>query len=88
MSQERLNTISLSKTSPSTTKGAVEALESVSIHTSTPDEAQPLTRAYINAMRKEVMGIDGGSNEELGNKLDEIRERAEGISGALTEVRV
>jgi hypothetical protein len=82
------NNLSLNNTTPTTTKGAVEALETVSINTCTPNETQPLTKAYINAMRSEVLGIDGGANEELGNKLDAIRGKAEGISEALGEVKV
>jgi hypothetical protein len=88
MPPAKLNNLSLNNTTPTTTKGAVEALETVSINTSTPDETQPLTRAYIKAMRDEVLGIDGGANEELGNKLDAIRGKAEGISEALGEVKV
>jgi hypothetical protein len=83
-----LNSLSLNNTTPTTTKGAVETLETLSINTSTPNETQPLTKAYINAMRSEVLGIDGGANKELGNKLDAIRGRAEGISEALGEVKV
>ena len=75
---------------PTTTtpKSAVEALETISINTSTPDETQPLTRAYITAMRTEVLGIDMGANEDLGDKLDHLRSKAEGISEALSEVKV
>ena len=72
----------------STPESAVEALETISINTSTPDETQPLTRAYITAMRTEVLGIDGGAHEDLGNKLDHLRGKAEGISEALSEVKV
>jgi hypothetical protein len=71
-----------------TPANAVEALESVSVNTSTPAETQPLTRAYIKAMRTEVLGLDGGANEDLGNKLDALRGRAEGISEALAEIKV
>jgi hypothetical protein len=88
MPTAKLNNLSLNNTTPTTTKGAVEALETVSINTCTPNETQPLTKAYINAMRSEVLGIDGGANEELGNKLDAIRGKAEGISEALGEVKV
>ena len=88
MPPAKFNNLSLNNTTPTTTKGAVEALETVSINTSTPDETQPLTKAYINSMRSEVLGIDGGDNEELGNKLDAIRGKAEGISEALGEVKV
>jgi hypothetical protein len=83
-----LNNLSLNNTFPITPKSAVEALETVPISTSTPDETQPLTRAYIKAMRSEVLGIDGGANEELGDKLNAIRRKAEGISEALGEVKV
>jgi hypothetical protein len=78
------------RNTPTTTtpKTAVEALETISINTSSPDESQPLTRAYIKAMRTEVLGIDGGANEKLGNKLDHLRGKAEGISEALSEVKV
>jgi len=88
MPQAKLNNLSLDNTTPTTTKGAVEALETVSINSSTPDETQPFTKAYIKSMRSEVLGTDGGANEELGNKLDAIRGKAEGISEALTEVKV
>ena len=88
MPPAKLNNLSLNKTTPTTTKGAVEALETVSINTSTPNETQPLTKAYIKSMRSEVLGIDGGANEELGDKLDAIRGKAEGISEALGEVKV
>jgi hypothetical protein len=88
MPPAKLNNLSLNNTTPTTTKGAVEALETVSINISTPDETQPLTRAYIKAMRTEVLGIDGGANEELGNKLDAVRGKAEGISEALGEIKV
>ena len=84
----KFNNLSPNSTSPITTKSAVEALETVSINTSVPDETQPLTTAYIKAMRDEVLGIDGGANEALGNKLDLIRRKAEGISAALEEVKV
>jgi hypothetical protein len=78
------------RNAPTTTtpKTAVQALETISINTSSADETQPLTRAYIKAMRAEVLGIDGGANEELGNKLDHLRGKAEGISEALSEVKV
>jgi len=88
MPPAKLNNLSANSTSPTTSKSAVEALETVSINASAPDETQPLTRAYIKAMRDEVLGIDGGANEELGNKLDLIRRKAEGISEALGEVKV
>jgi hypothetical protein len=88
MPQIKLSNLSRNEPSAPTTKGAVEALETVSINTSTPDEVQPLTKAYIKAMRTEVLGIDGGANEELGSRLDEIRGKAEGISEALSEVKV
>lgn len=88
MPPAKLSSLSLNNTIPTTTKNAVEALETVSINTSTPDETQPLTKAYINAMRSEVLGIDGGANEELGDKLDAIRRKAEGISEALGEVKL
>jgi len=92
-----LRSLSKSKTkslsrddAPTTTapKSAVEALETISINTSTPDETQLLTGAYIKCMRAEVIGIDGGANEDLGNKLDHLRSKAEGISEALSEVKV
>lgn len=88
MPPTKFNNLPPKSTTPTTTKGAVEALETVSINTSAPDETQTLTRAYIKAMREEVLGIDGGANEELGNKLDLIRRKAEGISEALGEVKV
>jgi len=88
MSLTKLNTLPLNNKTPIPTKGAVEALETVSINTSTPDETQPLTKAYINTMRSEVLGIDGGANEELGDKLDATRRRAAGISEALGEVKL
>lgn len=92
-----LRSLSKSKTksvsrndAPTTTtpKSAVEALDTISINTSTPDETQLLTGAYIKSMRTEVLGIDGGANEELGNQLDHLRSKAEGISEALNEVKV
>jgi hypothetical protein len=88
MPPANLNNLSLNNTTSTTTKDAVEALETVSINTSSPDETQPLTRAYIKAMRSEVLGIDGGANEELGDKLNALRRKAEGISEALGEVKV
>lgn len=88
MPQAKLNNLSNNRPLSPTAKGAVEALETVSVNTSTPDEIQPLTKAYIQAMRSEVLGIDGGANEELGNKLDGIRGKAEGISEALSEVKI
>lgn len=69
-------------------KSAVEALDTISINTSTPDETQLLTGAYIKSMRTEVLTIDGGANEDLGNELDHLRSKAEGISEALSEVKV
>jgi hypothetical protein len=71
-----------------TTKDAVGTLESISIITSTPDETQALTNAYIRTMRTEILGIDGGANEELGARLDRMRGKAEGISEVLSEVKV
>ena len=88
MPQLKLSNVSQNKPSPPSTKGAVEALESVSINTSDPGETQTLSKAYIKGMRTEVLGIDGSANENLGDKLDGIRGKAEGISGALSEVKV
>lgn len=88
MPQSKLDHVSMKPTATPTTKGAVEALKTVSINTGTPDETQPLARAYIKAMRSEVLGIDGSANEDLGNRLDKIRGKAKGISEALSEVKV
>jgi uncharacterized protein involved in exopolysaccharide biosynthesis len=69
-------------------RNAVETLEITSISSTDPDHSQALAKAYIKAMRKDVLGIDGNANEEMGNRLDELRGRAEGISGALGQVKV
>jgi len=66
---------------------AVQTLETTSINTSTPDQSQALAKAYIKAMRKDVLGVDRDANEEMGNRLDELRGRAEGISEALGGVK-
>jgi hypothetical protein len=71
-----------------TTKDAVGTLESISVNTSTPDETQARTNAYIKTMRTEILGIDGGANEDLGVRLDTMRGKAEGISEVLSEVKV
>jgi hypothetical protein len=66
---------------------AVETLGTTTINTSTPDQRQALAKAYIKAMRKDVLGVDRDANEEMGNRLDELRGRAEGISEALGGVK-
>jgi hypothetical protein len=38
-------------------------------------------------MRKDVLGVDRDANEEMGNRLDELRGRSEGISEALGGVK-
>lgn len=67
---------------------AVTALDTISIGKSTPDESQVLTKAYIKAMRHDVMSIKDEESEIIGTKLDTLRGKAEGMTEALGEVRV
>lgn len=71
-----------------TKPNAVTALDTVSIGSCTPDESQVLTKAYIKAMRGDVMSIRDEESENIGSRLDTLRGKAEGLTEALGEVRV
>lgn len=70
------------------TLDAVTALDTISIGNCTPDESQVLTKAFIKAMRQDVMSIKDEESEIIGSKLDTLRGKAEGMTEALGEVRV
>lgn len=70
------------------TPNAVTALGTISIGNCTPNESQVLTKAYIKAMRQDVMSIKDEESEIIGSQLDSLRGKAEGMTEALGEVRV
>lgn len=71
-----------------TTPSAVTALDTISIGQCTPDESQVLTKAFMKAMRQDVMSIREEESEIIGSRLDTLRSKAEGMAEALGEVRV
>lgn len=73
---------------PTPAPNAVTALDTISIGTCSPDESQSLTKAYIKAMRQDVMSIKDEESEIIGTRLDTLRGKAEGMTEALGEVHV
>lgn len=72
--------------SDSTPASATTVLDTLSVGNSTPDESQALTKAYINAMRQDIMNIKTDESENIGSRLDSVRGKAEGTQGALSNV--
>jgi len=56
--------------------------------TNNHDTSQSLAEVYVKDMRGNVLSIDQGEGEKLGARIDEIREKGEGISKALGDVTV
>lgn len=69
-------------------KSASDVIETVSIGNCSPDESQQLTKAYINSMREDVMGIEDGKSDAIGNRVDAARGKAQDSAEALGEVKV
>lgn len=69
------------------TRSATETLDATSIGSCNSDQSQPLAKAYIQAMNEDILGMDKGRSEQMGQQLDDLRSRAESTSEALGEIR-
>jgi hypothetical protein len=70
------------------TQSALSRLEEYTPSTTDHDTSQALSEAYVLEMKRDVLSMDPGEGENLGERIDAVRERAEGISLALGEVKV
>ncbi|WVQ81276.1 hypothetical protein IAT38_003399 [Cryptococcus sp. DSM 104549] len=65
-----------------------QVLAAFSPGTASPEDSQALAKAYVEEMRgvKELHG--SGEGEEVGERIDRLRERGEEIQSALGEIKV
>ena len=66
---------------------ALDALNSYAPSTATPETSQTLIASYIKDMREDVLKDDGGREEGLGRRIDQVREQGQEIQGALGNVK-
>jgi hypothetical protein len=85
---------SLSKQQPNTSTPAnsnltaVEALDAFSPGSSSPEASQVLSRAYVRAMRDEVLPLEKqGGGGAIAARLDAVRSHGQGVVEAMSEVK-
>ena len=71
----------------SETASAVDALDRYSIGNATEDDTQRLIDAYVRDMTR-VGSTAEAAGEDMGGRIDRLRERAEEIQQAVSEVKV
>lgn len=68
---------------------ATKALDNFTPSATSPDQSQNLSRAYVHAMRNEVLIThQRGGGEVVASRLDELRTRGQGVVEALSDVKV
>ncbi|WVR09029.1 hypothetical protein IAU60_006089 [Kwoniella sp. DSM 27419] len=73
---------------PTTDKDPKAVLESFSTASTDHQDSQDLARGYMKSMT-EMKGLkEGGEIERMGERIDLLRERAEGLTQALGDVKV
>ena len=74
---------------PSTqSTSALDLLDNYSLSTIDLDASQKLIGAYVGDMRKDVLSVDRTEQDQLGVRLDQVRDRSEGVKEALGKVKL
>nr|XP_018259208.1 uncharacterized protein I303_08136 [Kwoniella dejecticola CBS 10117]OBR81366.1 hypothetical protein I303_08136 [Kwoniella dejecticola CBS 10117] len=67
---------------------SIDVLNTFSSKTATNKNSQALAKAYITQMNGSKILDKSGEVEKLGERIDELRERGQGLESVLGEVKV
>ena len=82
------NNESSALTSQSSHATALSLLDAYSISKASPQDSQQLIGAYIRDMKTEILAMDRSEGDQLGARIDQVREKGEGVKGALSGVKI
>ena len=69
-------------------RSALSLLDSYSTSTASTQDSQRLIAAYIRDTKGEVLAMDRTEGDRLGGRIDNVREKGEGVKDALSGVKI